>query len=112
MAVSARTQREEADAFLKQMEQFADTMKQSIGVPLVFDPKTQVALWFDQRLLPLRFIISVEKIRKFFEGLAEGKILATKCKKTGKIYFPPQVDCPDAPDSEVEWVSSPRRASS
>lgn len=106
--MSARTQREEADAFLKQMEQFANSMKESIGVPIVFDPKTQVALWYDQRMLPLRFIISVERIRKFFEGLAEGKVLATRCKKTGKIYFPPQVDCPDAPDSEVEWVELPR----
>ena len=83
-------------------------MKKSVGIPVVFDQKTGVALWFDQRELRIKFLISIEKLRRFFEGLSEGKILATRCKKTGEIYFPPQVDCPGAPDSEVEWVELPR----
>jgi uncharacterized OB-fold protein len=98
------TQREQADLFFKQLEEFTKTMKQSVGIPLTMDQRTGAALWFDQRELKIRFLISIEKTRKFFEGLSEGKVLATRCKKTGKIYFPPQVDCPDAPDSEVEWV--------
>jgi len=102
------SQREQIEEFFKQMIGFAETMKQSVGVPLVFDQKSGAALWLDQRELRLRFIISVERIRKFFEALAEGKVLATRCKETGKIYFPPQVDCPDAPGSEVEWVEMPR----
>ncbi len=102
------TQREQADMFFKQLEEFTKTMKQSVGIPLVMDQKTGVAMWYDQRELKLKFLISIEKTRKFFEALSEGKVLATKCKKTGKIYFPPQVDCPDAPDSEVEWVELPK----
>ncbi len=106
--MSSRTQREEADAYLKQLEDYANAMKSALGVPVIVDPKTNIAIWFDQRELRLRFIISVEKTRKFFEGLSEGKLLATRCKATGEIFFPPQVDCPSAPNSEVEWVELPR----
>ncbi len=102
------SQREQIEEFFKQMIGFAETMKQSVGVPLVFDQKSGAALWLDQRELTLRFTISVERIRKFFEALSEGKVLATRCKETGTIYFPPQVDCPDAPGSEVEWIEMPR----
>ena len=108
MSAQPRSQREEADAFLRQLEEFANAMKSSVGVPLVVDPKTNVAMWFDQRELRLRFLISVERTRRFFEALSEGKLLATRCKATGTIYFPPQVDCPDAPNSEVEWVELPK----
>ena len=102
------TQREQADMFFKQLEDFTRTMKESTGAPIVFDQKTGVAMWYDQRELKLRFLISIEKIRKFFEGLSEGKILATRCKKTNKIFFPPQVDCPDDPNDEVEWIELPK----
>ena len=106
--MSAKTQREEADAFLRQLEEFANAMKGSVGVPIIIDPKSNVAMWFDQRELRLRFLISVDKTRKFFEGLSEGKIFATRCKQTGEIFFPPQVDCPGVKDGEVEWVELPR----
>ena len=102
------TQREQADMFFKQLEDFTRTMKESTGAPIVFDQKTGVAMWYDQRELKLRFLISIERIRKFFEGLSEGKILATRCKKTNKIFFPPQVDCPDDPNDEVEWIELPK----
>ncbi len=101
------TQREQADMFLAQMTQFADTMKQSVGLPILLDQKTGVALWWDQREMKLRFVISVEKTRKFFEALSEGKLLATKCKKSGKILFPPQAYCPGDPEDEIEWVELP-----
>ncbi|MGC9072178.1 MAG: Zn-ribbon domain-containing OB-fold protein [Acidilobus sp.] len=106
--MSARTQKEEADAFMKQLEDFANTMKGSVGVPVIVDPKTNVAMWFDQRELRLRFLISVEKTRRFFEGLGEGRLYATRCKQTGELFFPPQVDCPGVRDGEVEWVELPR----
>ncbi len=101
------SQREQADAFIKQMEEFAETMKKSVGIPAIIDPRTGVTMWYDQRELRLRYILSIERIKKFFEALSEGKVLATRCKATGKIMFPPQVDCPDAPGSEVEWVEMP-----
>lgn len=102
------SQRSEADAYLKQLESYANAMKSSVGVPVIVDPKTNVAMWYDQREMRFRFIISVEETRKFFEALSEGKVLATRCKQTGEIFFPPQVDCPGVKDGEVEWVELPR----
>ena len=40
----------------------------------------------------------------FMTYLEQGKIMATKCKKCGKAYFPPKMDCPACLDSEVEWL--------
>jgi hypothetical protein len=47
----------------------------------------------------------------FFKGLAEGKLLATKCKnkkckpagKEGQVFLPPRVYCPDCLE-KMEWV--------
>lgn len=39
----------------------------------------------------------------FIENLAEGKLTGTVCKKCGKKYFPPRMDCAQCFDSEVEW---------
>ncbi|MDP8003553.1 MAG: Zn-ribbon domain-containing OB-fold protein [Caldisphaera sp.] len=103
-----KSQKEEAEEFLKQMESFVNTMKSSIGLPMFVDPKTNVAVWYDQRELKLRFMISVEKTRKFFDSLSEGKLLATKCSKSNEILFPPQPDCPNPKDSEVEWIELPK----
>lgn len=102
------SQRQEADAYLKQLEAYANAMKSSVGVPVIVDPKTNVALWYDQREMRFKFLISVERTRKFFEALSEGKVLATRCKQTGEVFFPPQVDCPGVKDGEVEWVELPR----
>jgi hypothetical protein len=48
--------------------------------------------------------IPVGKILKFWEGLKEGKVYATKCAKCGKLYFPPAADCPDCLASDMEWI--------
>lgn len=39
----------------------------------------------------------------FVDYLAEGKLMGTECKKCGKKYFPPRLDCAQCFDSEVEW---------
>ena len=39
----------------------------------------------------------------FVDYLAEGKLMGTVCKKCGKKYFPPRMDCGQCLDSEVEW---------
>ena len=101
------SQREEADKFLAQMESFANAMKESVGVPVLVDQKTGSLLWYSQRELRLRYMISVERLRRFFEALPEGKILATRCRVTGRVFFPPQRDCPDHPGEELEWVELP-----
>ena len=48
--------------------------------------------------------IPISKNLKFYEGLKEGKVYATKCKECGKLYFPPNADCPDCLTTELEWV--------
>lgn len=102
------SQKKVMDEFMAQVEAFVEEMKRSMGLPVLLDQKTGAAMWFDQRELRVRFTISIEKTRRFFEALTEGKLLATRCVETGRIYFPPQTDCPDAPHSKVEWVELPR----
>lgn len=46
---------------------------------------------------------SLGKTSKFFRGLEEGKLLATKCKFCGSVYMPPRAVCPK--DLNVtEWL--------
>ncbi len=58
--------------------------------------------------LVYRHKIPIQKTYQFWEGLREGKIYATRCKKCGKIYFPPQADCPDDLSTDMEWIELPR----
>jgi hypothetical protein len=44
------------------------------------------------------------KTLKFWEGLKEGKVYATKCTKCGGLYFPPTTDCPECLSSTMDWV--------
>lgn len=55
---------------------------------------------------PLTYIhdIPVLRVKRYWDGLAEGKIYATKCKSCGKLYYPPQGDCPECLKSDMEWV--------
>ena len=48
--------------------------------------------------------IPISKTLRFWEGLKEGKVYATKCSKCGRLYFPPAADCADCLASEMEWV--------
>ena len=76
----------------------------STGLPIVSEQKTNNPLWIDVREIDLRYQIPVKKVSKFFEGLKQGKVLATKCPKCGEIYFPPQDDCPKCRISNLDWV--------
>ncbi len=66
--------------------------------------KTGALIWKDVREFKLKYNIPLGKISKFFEGLKEGVIYATKCKNCGKIYFPPQADCPYCKTDDMEWI--------
>lgn len=48
--------------------------------------------------------IPVSRTMKFWEGLKQGKIYATKCKGCGKLYFPPSADCPRCLTADLEWA--------
>ncbi|QKR00225.1 Zn-ribbon domain-containing OB-fold protein [Metallosphaera tengchongensis] len=81
-----------------------DAITKMTGLPIYPEPKTGNLLWADVRELDLRYQIPVKKISKFFEGLRNGKILATKCGKCGSVYFPPQNDCPKCKVTDLEWM--------
>jgi hypothetical protein len=55
---------------------------------------------------PITFVhkVPVLKTRLFWDGLKEGKVYATKCRKCGKVYYPPQGDCAPCLSSNMEWV--------
>jgi len=44
------------------------------------------------------------RIAKFWEGLKQGKLFATKCTRCGDIYFPPTADCPRCYSSNMNWI--------
>lgn len=48
--------------------------------------------------------IPISKTLPFWEGLKQGRVMATKCKKCGKIYFPPAADCGQCLSSDMEWL--------
>ncbi len=49
--------------------------------------------------------MKIEKIvSKFYEGLAEHKIYARKCKECGAIEYPPRYACNTCGYHETEWV--------
>lgn len=47
------------------------------------------------------------KAAAFIDYLAQGKVMATRCKSCGTVYFPPRMDCASCLKSEVEWVEAP-----
>jgi len=56
------------------------------------------------RSLTLRYTIPVHKTAKFWEALREGKIVTTRCKRCGRIYFPPTADCTRCMGDEMDWI--------
>jgi len=47
--------------------------------------------------------ISETKVEDFVKHLEEGKIMATRCSRCGKLYFPPRTDCPDDFSTDIMW---------
>lgn len=62
-------------------------------------------LIISSRPLMLKHEISVARVKRFWDGLEEGKVYATRCKKCGKLYYPPRSDCSQCLASDVEWVA-------
>jgi uncharacterized OB-fold protein len=48
--------------------------------------------------------IPISKTVKFWEGLKQGKVLATKCVRCKEIFFPPVADCPECSATDLEWI--------
>jgi hypothetical protein len=56
------------------------------------------------RTLHITYRLPVSRTSKFWQGLREGKIYATKCQKCGKLHFPPVADCGDCGSSNLNWT--------
>ncbi len=56
------------------------------------------------RTLTVTHDIPISKTKIYWDGLKDGKVYATKCKKCGEVYYPPQVDCSNCLTSDVEWI--------
>jgi uncharacterized OB-fold protein len=56
------------------------------------------------RTLKITYNLPISRTSKFWKGLEEGKIYATKCQKCGILHFPPVADCGACGSSEVEWT--------
>jgi uncharacterized protein len=46
---------------------------------------------------------SITKVNDFIDYLENGKVMATKCKDCGLVFFPPRSDCYQCLTSNMEW---------
>jgi len=72
------------------------------GLPIIIDQKTKLPIYTSLRELRINYQFGVSKVQKFFDGLREGIIYASKCRNCGEIYFPPQADCSKCKSSDIE----------
>lgn len=47
--------------------------------------------------------VSETKVADFVKYLEKGKIMATRCKRCGTLYFPPRADCPKDFSQDTAW---------
>ena len=99
--------REKIQKEISNLVSMLDLVISQTGLPIINDQKSGNKLWVSTRELTLRYQIPINKVNRFFEGLKEGKLLATRCNKCGTIYFPPQADCPKCRVSSLDWIELP-----
>jgi uncharacterized OB-fold protein len=46
---------------------------------------------------------SITKINDFIDFLEKGKVMGTRCKDCGLVFFPPRADCFQCLASNMEW---------
>lgn len=49
------------------------------------------------------------KVNDFIDYLEQGKVMGTRCKACGRVFFPPRADCYECLGSDMEWfeISGP-----
>lgn len=99
-----KSQKEAFDEFLSKFNEAVKEAKRAIKLPIIPDQKSGKLLWVSERELKLRYVISVDGIKEFFEGLLKGKVMATKCKQCSALYFPPQNYCHACNAVNMDWV--------
>jgi uncharacterized OB-fold protein len=45
----------------------------------------------------------ISKTNDFVQYLEQGKVMGTKCKGCGLVFFPPRADCYQCLSSDMEW---------
>ncbi|MDF1590533.1 MAG: Zn-ribbon domain-containing OB-fold protein [Desulfobacterales bacterium] len=46
---------------------------------------------------------AITKINDFVDFLEDGKVMGTRCKSCGLVFFPPRCDCYQCLSSDMEW---------
>jgi len=46
---------------------------------------------------------SITKINDFVDYLEQGKVMGTRCKSCGVMFFPPRADCYQCLSGDMEW---------
>ena len=52
-------------------------------------------------------MLNETKAAPYADSLAQGKIMASRCKKCNKEYYPPQSDCSQCLSQEMDWFECP-----
>ena len=47
---------------------------------------------------------SITKVNDFVDYLEKGKVMGTRCKDCGLVFFPPRADCYQCLKSDMEWI--------
>lgn len=47
---------------------------------------------------------STTRVNDFIDYLEAGKVMATRCKDCGQVFFPPRADCYKCLSSNIEWL--------
>lgn len=47
---------------------------------------------------------AITKVNDFIDYLEQGKVMATRCKDCGLVFFPPRADCYRCLASNMEWI--------
>jgi uncharacterized OB-fold protein len=47
---------------------------------------------------------AITKINDFIDYLEQGRVMATRCKDCGTVFFPPRADCYKCLDSHMDWT--------
>jgi uncharacterized OB-fold protein len=48
------------------------------------------------------------RVYEFYKNLSEGRLTVQRCKKCGKIFYPPQPACKHCYSTEYEWIDVPK----
>jgi uncharacterized protein len=47
------------------------------------------------------------RLARFYDGLREGRLSTTRCRRDGDLHWPPRVVCPRCHEEDLEWVDLP-----